>query len=106
LIDDNDFLFKNAEQGSNTFQNNCHDCGLFAMGSVLHLALGEPLDVDTYSQDNINHLQESLYTVFSVEQKELEYFSDPKERLSQSFLYYFFPYIADDNKTDQYINGQ
>jgi hypothetical protein len=55
------------------------------MGSVLHLALGVPLDANTYSQDNINYLQESLNSVFSVVQNELEYFPDPKESLLQSF---------------------
>jgi hypothetical protein len=98
-----DFILNNAEYMSSPQQNNHYDCGFFALATVLHLVKGKKVDLNIYSQDNITELRDCLYKIYTHDNIKKD-FPDPVNNLSATFIYSFFPYLADDNNDDPYIN--
>jgi hypothetical protein len=102
LKEDSEYILKNADYYANPQQTNHYDCGLFALASVLHLVKGRDLNSLSYSQDNITDLRDSLFTIFSDNNK--QQYPDPFTSLTGTFMYSFFPYLSEDDPDDPYIN--
>ncbi|KAI2505724.1 hypothetical protein MHU86_8686 [Fragilaria crotonensis] len=60
-------LFKRVEYGECPRQFNGFDCGLFAVGIVLHLVEGKVITMETFTQQDITGLRAKLTAVFGGE---------------------------------------
>jgi Ulp1 family protease len=46
-------------------QTNGIDCGLFAVGTILHLLSNKEVNGDIFNQEHVSHLRKLLATYFS-----------------------------------------
>ena len=62
LLKDPDFILQHAVQANCPLQENGYDCGLFAVGVLLHLAYGEEVLETTFTQQNISQFRLGLHS--------------------------------------------
>ena len=70
---------------------NTYDCGLFGLGTLLHVLVGIQIDQDIFSQVDITLMRTSLYSIFEANEA---FDKDPKEHLSRAAIVYFFLHFA------------
>ena len=68
-------------------QENNYDCGLFAFGVLMHLAVGFLVRCDTYNQECITKLRKGLRLITSS--PHLNVITDPKKYISCQFVSLF-----------------
>ena len=58
-------LLQNVQYRDCPRQLNGYDCGLFAVGIILHLVEGKDIGTETFTQEHITNLRSELVTVFA-----------------------------------------
>jgi hypothetical protein len=58
-------LLQNVQYQDCPRQLNGYDCGLFAVGVILHLVEGKDIGTETFTQEHITNLRSELVTVFA-----------------------------------------
>jgi Ulp1 protease family, C-terminal catalytic domain len=89
MLDDSRFILKNATYVTCPNQRNSHDCGLFGVGTLLHVLAKIPITEDMFTQNDISNFRSSLYSVLHGEGT--SFFSDPKKNLSRAFVNVLLP---------------
>lgn len=92
LINDPDFILRNAVYADCPQQQNSHDCALFAFAVLLHLAHGKSSLSHAFTQSNITdfrlRLYENLDRLISTKNEQSE------DSLPTGFFHSFFPQLS------------
>ena len=90
LWNDENYILNDVRFAECPLQMNGHDCSLYALGVLLHLASSRPVNNITFNQDTISTLRKGLYKVLQ-ENKLNGQIGNPKFFISRHFINYFFP---------------
>lgn len=88
LIYDPNYILKEAKFVTCPSQVNSHDCGLFGVGTMLHILEDIPVTQYIFAQLEICRMRLYLYTV--LPRDEFTFIKDPKKELSRNFILHFF----------------
>jgi hypothetical protein len=85
LLQEPDLILQNAVQATTPLQQNGHDCGLFALGLLLHLAHGEEVLEKTFTQKHIAQFRLALHAQLA---------GVNREPLTPNYFTSFFPVLS------------
>ena len=71
LRDTDEALIQRVQYGDCPIQENGFDCGLFAVGIILHVIEGKRINTETFKQQHVTNLRSRLATVFAGDSTEL-----------------------------------
>jgi hypothetical protein len=80
-----ELILKIAQYKDCPIQQNSHDCSLFGLITLIHLAEGKAIDSFTFSQSDITNFQDCLFKLMQ---------SDPTKELFAIFVSEFFPTLC------------
>jgi Ulp1 protease family, C-terminal catalytic domain len=94
LLNDKHRTLKEAKYVSCPQQENGCDCGLFALGNLLHAVIDLPIDESTFFQEHITLFRQQLHQILSVDITQHE-IQNPMKSLSKYFMISFYPNLLD-----------